>query len=144
MRYALLLILVFAAECTLAQRQVKLKRADNLFGAVKDGERFDRVIGNVIFIQNNTTIYCDSAHFFKKRNRVEAFGQIHITDGDSVDVVARSLSYDGNKRVAYLRKNVVFTKKVLPPCTPIFWIMTALKAKPGILTEAVWSIRLMC
>ncbi|GIL23357.1 MAG: hypothetical protein BroJett042_18700 [Bacteroidota bacterium] len=90
---------------------MKLKKADNLFGAMKDGERFDRVIGNVIFVQNKTTIYCDSAHFFKKQNRIEAFGNIHITDGDSVDVVSHSLSYDGNKRIAHLRKNVVFTKK---------------------------------
>jgi lipopolysaccharide export system protein LptA len=111
MRYVLFLVLVFAAECSLAQRQVKLKKADNLFGAMKDGERFDRVIGNVVFIQQNTTIYCDSAHFYKKRNFVEAFGKIHIVEGDSVDVVARSLSYDGDKRIAYLRKNVVFTKK---------------------------------
>lgn len=111
MRAVLLLFLLACAQLTVAQRQVKLKKADYLFGAVKDGERFDRVIGNVVFVQNNTTIYCDSAHFFKKKNRVEAFGQIHITDGDSVDVVSRSLSYDGNKRIAYLRKNVVFTKK---------------------------------
>ncbi|MCW5911598.1 MAG: Organic solvent tolerance protein OstA [Cyclobacteriaceae bacterium] len=111
MRSVLVLLLVFSSGMALAQRQVKLKKADNLFGAMKDGERFDRVIGNVIFIQNNTTIYCDSAHFFKKQNRIEAFGQVHITDGDSVDVVSRSLSYDGNKRIAYLRKNVVFTKK---------------------------------
>jgi hypothetical protein len=99
-RYVLFLVLVFAAECSLAQRQVKLKKADNLFGAMKDGERFDRVIGNVVFIQQNTTIYCDSAHFYKKRNFVEAFGKIHIVEGDSVDVVARSLSYDGDKRIA--------------------------------------------
>ncbi|MBX2897123.1 MAG: Organic solvent tolerance protein OstA [Cyclobacteriaceae bacterium] len=110
-RIVLILFLVVSAQLSVAQRQVKLKKADNLFGAMKDGERFDRVIGNVIFIQNNTTIYCDSAHFFKKNNRVEAFGRVHITDGDSVDVVSRSLSYDGNKRIAYLRKNVVFTKK---------------------------------
>lgn len=111
MRLVLLLFLVVCAQFAFAQRQVKLKKADNLFGAVKDGERFDRVIGNVIFVQNNTTIYCDSAHFFKKKNRVEAFGQVHITDGDSVDVVSRSLTYDGDKRIAHLRKNVVFTKK---------------------------------
>ncbi|MBN8578586.1 MAG: Organic solvent tolerance protein OstA [Cytophagales bacterium] len=110
MRFAFLLLLMTTTGAALAQRQVKLKKADNLYGAVKDGERFDRVIGNVIFVQQKTTIYCDSAHFFKKRNFVEAFGKIHITEGDSVDVVARSLTYDGDKRIAYLRRNVVFKK----------------------------------
>mgnify|MGYP002777212091 CR=1 FL=1 len=93
-----------------AQKRVKLKEADNWYGSVKDGKRFDRVIGNVVFVQNKTTIYCDSAHFFKSDNRIEAFGAVHITEGDSVDVTAKRLTYDGNRRIAYLRNQVVFTK----------------------------------
>lgn len=102
-------IISFAAPA-LGQRRVKLKKADNLYGSIKDGQRYDRLIGNVVFVQNNTTIYCDSAHFFKSDNRVEAFGKIHIVEGDSVDVTSNGLSYDGNDRIAHLRKNVVFTK----------------------------------
>ena len=67
-RLVFLIVFVLTTQLSIAQRQVKLKKADNLFGAIKDGERFDRVIGNVIFVQNNTTIYCDSAHFLKKKN----------------------------------------------------------------------------
>lgn len=92
------------------QRRVKLKKADNLYGSVKDGQRYDRLIGNVVFVQNKTTIYCDSAHFFKSDNRIDAFGKIHITEGDSIDVTSFGLSYDGNKKIAHLRKKVVFTK----------------------------------
>lgn len=109
-RFVVLLVLISATADAWAQKKVKLKEADNWIGTVKDGKRFDRVLGNVIFVQNNTTIYCDSAHFFKSENRIEAFGKIHITEGDSVDVTSRSLSYDGNRRIAYLRNNVVFTK----------------------------------
>jgi lipopolysaccharide export system protein LptA len=78
---------------------------------MKEGERFDRLVGDVIFEQNTTTIYCDSAHFFKSKNMLDAFGRVHITEGDSVDITARGLSYDGNTKVAKLRKNVVFVKK---------------------------------
>ncbi|MGE0588150.1 MAG: OstA-like protein [Cyclobacteriaceae bacterium] len=102
--------LISLAAPVLGQRRVKLKKADNLYGSIKDGQRYDRLIGNVVFVQNNTTIYCDSAHFFKSDNRVEAFGKIHIIEGDSVDVTSNGLSYDGNDRIAHLRKNVVFTK----------------------------------
>lgn len=42
---------------------------------------------------------------------MEAYGNVRITDGDSVEVTARRLKYDGNKRVAHLRSNVVFVKK---------------------------------
>jgi len=103
-------ILLSISISAFGQRRVKLKKADNLYGSVKDGQRYDRLIGNVVFIQNKTTIYCDSAHFFKSDNRIEAFGKIHITEGDSVDVTSLGLSYDGNDKIAHLRKNVVFTK----------------------------------
>jgi lipopolysaccharide export system protein LptA len=93
-----------------AQKRVKLERADKLKRGKRGEERFERLLGNVVLIQNKTTIYCDSAHFYKKINTVEAFGKVRITEGDSVTVTALSLTYDGDKRVAKLRKNVVFTK----------------------------------
>ncbi len=109
-RYLLLFLVLMIATGTIAQRRVKLNHADSLVGSIRNGERFDRLIGNVIFVQNNTTIYSDSAHFFKSKNRIEAFGKVHIVDGDSVDVTSQGLTYDGNKKIAHLRKRVVFTK----------------------------------
>ncbi len=93
-----------------AQKKVKLKQADQLRGGRNGDERFDRLIGNVILTQNQTTIYCDSAYFFKKRNFVEAFGRVKILEGDSVTITGRKLEYDGNTKKAKLRSNVVFTK----------------------------------
>jgi lipopolysaccharide export system protein LptA len=94
----------------LAQKRVHLKQADKLRGGRLGDERFDRLLGNVIMTQNNTTIYCDSAYFFKKRNFVEAFGRVRILEGDSVTITGRKLEYDGNTKLARLRNNVVFTK----------------------------------
>lgn len=107
-----LLILLTAAVAgeVQAQKKVRLKQADFSRGGLKDGKRVDWVIGNVIFTQNQTTIYCDSAQIFKKENSVEAYGRVRITDGDSVTVTSKHLRYDGDKRVAYLRNDVVFVK----------------------------------
>jgi lipopolysaccharide export system protein LptA len=110
MRQFFLLILLLAYGFILAQSKVNLKQADQLKGGLKDGERYDRVLGNVIFTQNKTTIYCDSAHFYRARNTVEAFGRVRITEGDSVTITAARAQYDGDKRIARLRSNVVFTK----------------------------------
>jgi lipopolysaccharide export system protein LptA len=94
-----------------SQKKVQLKQADRLRGKGGSGdERFDRLLGNVILVQNTTTIYCDSAYLFKKRNFVEAFGKVRITEGDSVTITGRKLEYDGNTKKAKLRNNVVFTK----------------------------------
>lgn len=102
-------LLLLLSLSTHAQKRVKVK-ADDQYGSIKDGMRFDRLVGNVVFTQNNIIIYCDSAHFFKQQNRIEAFGRVHIVEGDSVDVTSRGLSYNGTTRVAYLRKNVIFKK----------------------------------
>src|SRR5436190_6332417 len=109
-RTVLLLAATLLAVACLGQKKVKLKHADSLKGTAEGGVRKDWVIGNVVFVQNETTIYCDSAIFNRAKNLVEAFGNVRITEGDSVSVTATTLTYDGNKKVAYLRKNVVFTK----------------------------------
>jgi len=98
-------------DSVLAQKKVKLKQADQLrSGKDKEGNKFERVIGDVIFTQNKTTIYCDSAYFYKAKNSIEAFGRIRITEGDSITITGNKLEYDGNSKKAKLRNNVVFTK----------------------------------
>lgn len=106
----LLSILLLVAATADAQKKVRLRQADKSRGVKQNGVRQDWVIGNVIFTQNQTTIYCDSAQIFRQENSVEAYGNVKITDGDSVTVTARRLKYDGDKRVAFLRNNVVFVK----------------------------------
>lgn len=110
MRIALLSLCILVAVQATAQRKVTLKQADDLKGAVREGSRFDRLIGNVILTQDKTTIYCDSAHLFSSTNSVEAFGRVRITEGDSITITAAKLEYDGNIQRGKLRRNVVFTK----------------------------------
>jgi lipopolysaccharide export system protein LptA len=107
----LLLLVAFLSHESHAQKKVKIKHADEGRSGRKDGERFDRLIGNVVFTQNQTTIYCDSALIFKKQNSLEAYGRVHITEGDSVDITGSRLDYNGNTKLAKLKKNVVFRKK---------------------------------
>lgn len=109
-RLIVIIIILAIAGGAEAQKKVRLKQADYSRGGMKDGVRVDWVIGNVVFTQNQTTIYCDSAQIFKKENSVEAYGRVKITDGDSVTVTSKHLRYDGDKRVAYLRNDVVFVK----------------------------------
>jgi lipopolysaccharide export system protein LptA len=109
-RIVIVFFLFFVCLSAFGQKKVKLKHADTMRGGARGADRVDWVIGNVVFVQNQTTIYCDSAQIFRSKNMLDAFGRIRITDGDSVTVTSKSLSYDGNQKVAYLRKNVVFTK----------------------------------
>lgn len=96
------------ATTALAQQNVKLEHADQLSFEREKG--YQKLTGNVVFTQNQTTIYCDSAYLYKEQNSVEAFGRVRITEGDSVTVTSRRLEYDGNAKKARLRNNVVFVK----------------------------------
>lgn len=105
------LVLALVAPPALGQRRMKLENADRIKMGKRGGERFQRLLGNVVMRQGKTIIYCDSAHFFKSDNSVDAFGRVRIVDGDSINITSNRLEYNGDTRKAKLRNNVVFTKK---------------------------------
>jgi lipopolysaccharide export system protein LptA len=105
------MILLMAASPAIAQKKVLLQKgAGIIIGSTINGQQVQRIIDNVSFKQGTTTIYCDSAWFYKAKNSMEAFGHVRIVEGDSVTITAARLEYDGNARKAKLRNNVVFTK----------------------------------
>lgn len=106
-------IVFFASIClTLsgwAQDKVKYQASGTMEVFKRKGVKVQRLTENVVFTQKTTTIYCDSAFFYRSTNSMEAFGRVRIVD-DSVTITSRELYYDGNSRKAQLRKNVVYTK----------------------------------
>ncbi len=84
-------------------------KADKLFEFRKKGKKIRRLLGNVVFAQETSTMYCDSALYFVKANVMEAYGRVKIID-DSVTITSRKLIYDGDTRDANLRENVIYTK----------------------------------
>jgi lipopolysaccharide export system protein LptA len=71
----------------------------------------ETIAGDVIIKEGLTTFYCDSATINRKTNIVEAYGNIHINDNDSIHTYAQYLRYVGTERMAYLKKNVKLTDK---------------------------------
>ncbi len=91
-----------------AQTTVKLKRSGRFKQDIIDGRPIQKLIDSVWLVQGNTNIYCDSAYLDKQNNSMQAFGHVHIIDTvDPIDVKSDYLEYNGNKRVAHLRENVV-------------------------------------
>jgi lipopolysaccharide assembly outer membrane protein LptD (OstA) len=68
-----------------------------------------QLIGNVVLVQGNTTFYCDSAVQDERLNQIEAFGNVHINDSDSVHTYSQYAKYLGNTKMAYLKKKVRLT-----------------------------------
>ncbi len=84
-------------------------KADELFEYREKGKKVRKLIGNVVFKQKTSTMYCDSSFFRVKENIMEAYGKVRIVD-DSVTITSNQLTYNGANRTARLRENVVYTR----------------------------------
>lgn len=90
---------------TFAQSSIELLQADvtEYDQAFVDAER---VKGNVRFRQGTVYMNCDSAYFFRKANKITAFGNIYIRQQDTLNLWGDYLEYDGDKKLAYVKDNV--------------------------------------
>jgi len=84
-----------------AQRN-NLRKIDSL-------NQFISYAGDVIMRQDKTLFYADSVVLNPITNVLEAFGNIHINDADSVHTYAQYLKYLAKEKKAYLKKKVRLT-----------------------------------
>ncbi|MEX1002785.1 MAG: OstA-like protein [Crocinitomicaceae bacterium] len=76
---------------------------------VKDAEGYTnttKAIGNVHFEHNKSQLYCDSALFFRDKDLVYAYSNVHINQGDTINLYCDSLRYDGKTKISKLKGNV--------------------------------------
>lgn len=109
MRNLLLLTFLFFRLTTYAQTRIELLNANTLeydeeLGAAK------RLIGNVSFKHENAIMYCDSAYLYPD-NALDAFGNVHIQQGDTLNLYGRFLKYNGNTKKAELTEDVKLIDK---------------------------------
>jgi len=64
-----------------------------------------RLINHVIFTHSGAVMFCDSAYLYPN-NSLDAFNNVHINQGDTVNLYGKFLHYDGNTRIAEIRNNV--------------------------------------
>ncbi len=70
-----------------------------------------RLIGNVRIRHNNVLMWCDSAYSYVGTNRVDAFGNVHINQGDTAHLYADMIWYDGDMSFARAIRNVRLINK---------------------------------
>jgi lipopolysaccharide export system protein LptA len=107
----LLFICLFWVNCcrddVLAQETQKIEYdADDILYDKNIANGAYRLVNHVVFRHKNTIMYCDSAYYYAAENSLEAFENVYINQGDSVHIYGDYLYYDGNIRLAKIRKNV--------------------------------------
>ena len=100
---------LFIIHCSLsasAQTMVYLERAANL--SFDEARIADAQIlrGNVVFRHEEALMYCDSAYFYENSNSLDAFGHVRFVQGDTLSGFGEKLYYDGNTKLARMRRNV--------------------------------------
>ncbi|MFZ9662073.1 MAG: OstA-like protein [Chitinophagaceae bacterium] len=100
--------LITPAQDTL--KTIRIISADTFRRVLDIGayEKF-KMVGNVVIQQGNTMFYCDSAIQDVFLNQIEAFGNVHINDADTVQAYSQYLKYLGNEKIAHLQKKVRLT-----------------------------------
>ena len=70
-----------------------------------------RLIGHVVFSQDNVRGYCDSAYLFERENYIIAYGdKVRILVGDSVRLYGYRVYYDGNTKMVSIASSVRLEK----------------------------------
>lgn len=107
--FPLYIVLVFhlATWESYSQKQIKYV-ADLTVGTKQpDGSEIQKLVGNVKFMDQSTTMYCDSAFFFDNED-IDAFGEIKIIPNDGkTTVFGNIMHYTASTHTAEINQNVM-------------------------------------
>ena len=94
-------------------KEIEILNADQTYANQKIHPNYWRLIGNISFKHNNTIMLCDSAYHYINKNKIKAFGNIKISQGDSIKLTGNTLTYFGIKNQANIKGDVVFIDKYM-------------------------------
>ncbi|WP_295767329.1 OstA-like protein [uncultured Mucilaginibacter sp.] len=109
-KYLFTYILLLLAVAATAQRRakpsiVRILSSTGTVGVKINGEDVVKIY-NGVFLHEGTTLRSDSSYLYKTRNSFDAFGNVNINQGDTLNVYGDKLYYNGNTHVALVTNNV--------------------------------------
>lgn len=93
------------------KQRVDIDNADIIDHDDKIITNADRLIGNVRFRHNQALMFCDSAYSYSDSNRFDAFGNVHIIQGDTLHIYGDKMFYNGDLKLARFVHNVKLINK---------------------------------
>ncbi len=86
--------------------QIEILNADLNKSAPKLGKGVHKLLGNVKFRHEGAVMYCDSAIFYSKTYSMDAYSNVKIVQGDTLFLYGDRLHYEGQSKIAQVRRNV--------------------------------------
>ncbi len=106
-----LLLLLTLAAFSQEKKKVDIIRADYLEADENIAPNAQRLVGNVEIRHKDILVWCDSAYTYTGTNRVDAFGNVHINQADTLDLYADKIFYNGDQNFARASDNVKLINK---------------------------------
>lgn len=106
-----LVVVIFLApisEIKAQKTRVRILNAETLEYDDKLGKDVQRLKGNVKFENKGSILDCDSAYFYPNSD-IEAFGHIHLNQGDTLHLNSDRLHYNGKDRITNVAGNVILS-----------------------------------
>jgi lipopolysaccharide export system protein LptA len=79
------------------------------FRELDDSTKIMSLAGHAVVKQGSTKFYADSIMLMPRLNMLEAFGNVHINDADTINTYSQYLKYLGKEKKGYLSKKVKLT-----------------------------------
>ena len=108
-KYFLILVLIFiqgTQAYAQESKRIQILNANSIEFDEKIGKDVKRLLGDVQFKHGNALMYCDSAYLNSVTNVLDAYSNVHIIQNDSIDLYGDFLKYNGNTKIAKVRRNV--------------------------------------
>ena len=86
--------------------QIQILNAEDVLVSKKYGPDVSLLRGNVRFKHKGAIMFCDSAVHHQRTNNLDAYGKIHVKQGDSINIYGDTLHYDGVANLAKLRGQI--------------------------------------
>ena len=102
----LISLLLFSSVRAQQKNPVDILEADSLVGGSVNGERVQKILGNVRLQSGDILMRCDSAYQFVNQNEFRAFGDIEINTGEE-NIWADTLVYFTDIDFSQLRGRVI-------------------------------------
>lgn len=95
------------------KRRIELDHADSLMYNEKIVADAQRLIGHVRLHHQGIVMMCDSAYSYNSKNMVDAFGNVHIIQGDTLNLYGQYINYNGDTKMAKVRRDVKLVNKTI-------------------------------
>lgn len=105
------LFILSATGYSQTKKKVEILHTDTGGYNAKIVANAQRLIGNVQILVDGAYMWCDSLYSYTNKNMVDAFGKVHIVRGDTLNMYADFINYNGDTKIAKARRNVKLIDK---------------------------------